>query len=85
MSTTAETFSKDDENQVLDALRVWLDKEVRPVVKYFDHEDEYPHEIVAQMKEMGLFGLMYAPENVGLGMSASAYAKVITLINWSLR
>ena len=80
MSTTAETFSKDDENQVLDALRVWLDKEVRPMVKHFDHEDEYPHEIVAQMKEMGLFGLMYAPENGGLGMSASAYAKVITLI-----
>jgi alkylation response protein AidB-like acyl-CoA dehydrogenase len=80
METPAETFSQEDENQVLDALGVWLENEVRPVVKHFDHEDEYPHEIVGQMKEMGLFGLMYAPEDGGLGMHASAYAKVISRI-----
>jgi len=80
MTTPAEVFSKDDENQVLDALHVWLQNEVRPVVKHFDHADEYPFEIVKQMKEMGLFGLMYRPEDGGLGMSASAYAKVIALI-----
>jgi len=80
METPTEQFSTEDENQVLDALRVWLDNEVRPVVKHFDHADEYPHDIVAQMKEMGLFGLMYAPADGGLGMNASAYAKVVMLI-----
>lgn len=80
MNSPAPSFSKEDERQVLDALDSWLEKEVRPVVKHFDHEDEYPHEIVAQMKEMGLFGLMYRPEDGGLGMNASAYAKVITRI-----
>ncbi len=80
MTNVVEAFSEEDEAHILDAIQVWLDKEVRPVVKHFDHEDEYPHEVVQQMKEMGLFGLMYAPEHGGLGMSACGYSKVITLI-----
>ncbi len=80
MASPVETFTAEDENQVLDALRVWLKNEVRPVVKHFDHADEYPHDIVKQMKEMGLFGLMYPSEYGGLGMPAAGYAKVITLI-----
>jgi alkylation response protein AidB-like acyl-CoA dehydrogenase len=78
MSTTTESFSAEDEAHILDALDSWLEKEVRPQVKHFDHEDEYPTAIVAQMKELGLFSLMYPVEHGGLGMNASAYAKVIT-------
>ncbi|MEX2480793.1 MAG: acyl-CoA dehydrogenase family protein [Gammaproteobacteria bacterium] len=78
MSTPAETFSSDDETQVLDAIDAWLEGEVRQQVKHFDHADEYPAAIVQQMKDLGLFGLMYPVEYGGLGMTASAYAKVIT-------
>ena len=80
MSATAPSFSAEDEVQILDAIASWLRQEVRPQVKYFDHADEYPHEIVKQMKELGLFSLMYPTEYGGLGMNASAYAKVITLL-----
>ncbi|MGE4615453.1 MAG: acyl-CoA dehydrogenase family protein [Gammaproteobacteria bacterium] len=80
MSATAEHFTADDEIQILDSIGNWLDKEVRPVVKHFDHEDEYPEDLVAQMKDLGLFSLMYPVEHGGLGMHASAYAKVITLL-----
>ena len=80
MVATAEHFTSDDEIQILDSIGNWLDKEVRPVVKHFDHEDEYPEDLVAQMKDLGLFSLMYSVEHGGLGMHASAYAKVITLL-----
>ncbi|MEM7541238.1 MAG: acyl-CoA dehydrogenase family protein [Pseudomonadota bacterium] len=80
MAVAAEQLTHDDETQILDSLKTWLDKEVRHQVKDFDHADEYPHEIVQQMKEMGLFSLMYPVEYGGLGMNASSYARVITLI-----
>lgn len=80
MAVTAEQFTSEDEAQILDSISNWLQKEVRPVVKHFDHEDEYPEDLVRQMKELGLFSLMYPVEYGGLGMSASGYAKVITLL-----
>ena len=80
MAASAEQFTAEDESQILDSIATWLDKEVRPVVKRFDHEDEYPEDLVKQMKELGLFSLMYAVEHGGLGMHASGYAKVITLL-----
>ncbi len=80
MAASAEQFTTEDETQILDSIATWLDKEVRPVVKHFDHEDEYPEDLVKQMKELGLFSLMYPVEHGGLGMNASSYAKVITLL-----
>ena len=73
MSQTNEQISVQEETQVLDALDVWLKKEVANQVRHFDHDDEYPHEIVAQMKDMGLFSLMYPVKYGGLGFSASSY------------
>lgn len=78
MPSETTTFSAEDEVQILDAIDTWLEKEVRSQVKYFDHEDEYPTAIVGQMKDLGLFSLMYPAEYGGLGMNASGYAKVIT-------
>jgi len=72
--------SSDDVQAMLDAVRRWLQEEVRPQVKHHDHADEYPHAIVRQMKDMGLFSLMYPVEYGGLGLNASAYAQVITLL-----
>ena len=40
MSQTNEQISVQEETQVLDALDVWLKKEVANQVRHFDHEDE---------------------------------------------
>ena len=47
---------------LIDAIEVWAEKELRPVAKKFDHADEYPVEIVEQMKELGLFGATISQE-----------------------
>ena len=46
----------------------------------FDHADEYPSEMVEQMKELGLFGATIRQEYGGLGLSATTYAKIVEKI-----
>jgi alkylation response protein AidB-like acyl-CoA dehydrogenase len=75
-----EGLTREEEAQIFDTIDKWLERDVRPVVKKFDHADEYPYEIVEQMKEMGLFGAIIDQKYGGLGMSASTYAKVVIRI-----
>ena len=52
----AVPFDAADEAQLLDAIDRWVDAEVSPVVKEYDHADRWPAELVEQMQELGLFG-----------------------------
>ena len=47
-----------DERALLDSIDRWLTKKVAPVADRFEQADEYPHELVADMCEMGLFGAL---------------------------
>ena len=73
--------AEDDEAQILDAIRKWLDRDVRPRVLELEHGDIYPTAMVEQMKAFGLFGATIAPEYGGLGMPTSTYARMVTLIS----
>ena len=72
---TKEPF--DDQQEFVDAIETWVEKELRPVARKYDLEDEYPHEIVEQMKELGLFGATIGEEYGGLGLSAWTYAQIV--------
>ena len=73
--------AEDDEAQILDAIRKWLDRDVRPRVLELEHGDVYPTAMVEQMKAFGLFGATIAPRYGGLGMPTSTYARIVTLIS----
>jgi len=85
MSTTPPArrtgASADEEMQVLDTIERWVEKEVRPIARKFDQADEYPIDLGEQMKELGRFGATIGQEWGGLGLSASAYAKVVARIS----
>ena len=83
MSTTPQLRNVDpeDEAQLLDTIDRWVDKEVKPIVKEYDHADRYPAETVEQMKELGLFGATISPEYGGLGLPAGTYAKIVMRIS----
>ena len=66
-----------DEQAFVDAVEAWVEKELRPVARKYDQADEYPHEIVEQMKELGLFGATIGQEYGGLGLSAWTYAQIV--------
>ena len=71
------TWTTEDERAILDSIENWVEKEVRPVAQKFDQADEYPHALVEQMKELGLFGATIGQAHGGLGLPASTYAKIV--------
>jgi alkylation response protein AidB-like acyl-CoA dehydrogenase len=71
----------EEEDEILDVIDRWVEKEVRPIARRFDQADEYPHDLVEQMKELGLFGATIGQQWGGLGLSASAYARIVTRIS----
>ena len=81
LSRTGEAISTDDESQILDAITKWLDRDVKDNVLALDHADEYPHEMVAQMKSLGLFGATISRAYGGLGLPSSTYAKIVAIIS----
>jgi alkylation response protein AidB-like acyl-CoA dehydrogenase len=76
MNTQARAVNEDDQG-IVEAIEAWAEKELRPVAKKFDQADEYPHQIVEQMKELGLFGATIGEEYGGLGLSAWTYAQIV--------
>ena len=74
-------FDPADEELLLATIDRWLEKDVRPVVKQFDHEDRWPTEIVEQMRQFGLFGATVSPEYGGLGLPATTYARIVMRIS----
>lgn len=72
----------EQERLVLDSVDRFLERHVRPVASKLEHADEYPHEIVARMKELGLFGSVIPQAFGGLGLRPSTYAKIIERISW---
>ncbi len=73
-------MSDSDERQILDAIDRWLKTKVAPVAARYEQADEYPAELVEDMKELGLFGALIAPEYGGLGLTATTYTRIVTLI-----
>ena len=47
----------EDEAAIVDLVRRFVDKSVRPVVRDLEHDNTYPRALIDQMKQMGIFGL----------------------------
>ena len=67
----------DVQREMLATIRTFVDEQILPVANELEHRDEYPTDIVAALKEMGVFGLTIAEEYGGLGESLLTYALVV--------
>src|ERR1700676_3908327 len=65
------------DREVIDAVRRFVDRDVIPVASELEHNDEYPHALVARMKELGLFGATIPAQYGGLGLSFVTYARIM--------
>ncbi len=66
----------EEEKAVVATVREWVDREVKPVAREFEHADAYPEELIEQMKELGIYGLAI-PEPYGeVLVSTPCYALV---------
>jgi alkylation response protein AidB-like acyl-CoA dehydrogenase len=80
-SASSASITPDDDDAIVDSIERWAEREMRPVARRFDHADEYPEEIVAQMRELGLFGATISPEFGGLGLAAATYSRIVMAIS----
>jgi alkylation response protein AidB-like acyl-CoA dehydrogenase len=67
----------DVQEQILETVRTFTEREIIPNAQRLEHADEYPQEIVDGMRELGLFGLTIPEEYGGLGESLLTYALVV--------
>ena len=63
-------------NQILATVQEFVQREVVPRASKHDREDTYPHELVEQMKNLGLFGITVPEEYGGLGLDYTTFAMV---------
>ena len=78
MSRLCETDGlNEDQQEILKAVRTFVEEKILPVATELEHKDEYPTEIVEGLKELGIFGLMIPEEYGGLGESLLTYALVV--------
>ena len=65
-----------EEQAIVDLVREFVNKEVKPVVQELEHSNTYPEDLIEAMKEMGVFG-MAIPEPWGeAAVSVPCYAAV---------
>jgi len=65
-----------EEQAVIETVRDFVNREVKPVAQQLDHANTYPEKLIEQMKQLGIFGLAI-PEPWGEArVSTSCYALV---------
>ena len=71
MALDPETF-----DALIETIRRFVAERLRPLENRIADEDEVPGEIVAEIREMGLFGLSIPVEHGGLGLTMSEEVRV---------
>src|SRR5208283_1172254 len=70
------TMLTSEQKLILSTVQRFVEKEVMPVASGMEHRNEYPHELVAQMRQMGLFGLNVPEEFGGAGVDYTTFAMI---------
>ena len=67
----------DVRREIIETVRRFVAREVVPVAPELEREDRFPADIVAQMRELGLFGVTIPEAYGGLGLDLLTYIGVI--------
>ncbi len=79
MAIAAPQFTEktDEQKAITDMVRQFVDEQILPNAEHYDHEDEFPEPIVAQMRELGLFGVTIPEEHGGMGLDLTTYSMIV--------
>ncbi len=66
----------EEEAAIVETVRGFVDREVRPVVRELEHANEYPEKLIEQMKALGVFGLNIPGPYGEVAVSTPCYAMV---------
>jgi alkylation response protein AidB-like acyl-CoA dehydrogenase len=65
-----------EEQAIVETVREFVDREVRPVVRELEHANTYPERLIEQMKELGVFGLAIPEPYGAVAVSTPCYVQV---------
>ncbi len=74
-------MSYSERELIVGTVRKFVEREVMPVASEMERRDEYPHELVQRMKEMGLFGLNIPEKYGGAEVDNTTFAMVFEEIS----
>jgi alkylation response protein AidB-like acyl-CoA dehydrogenase len=66
-----------EQEEILQTVRRFVEREVLPTASSFEHADTYPTPLVERMRELGLFGATIPAEYGGLDLDVSTYALIV--------
>src|ERR1700759_876096 len=71
------TFAlNDEETMLVETVRTFIDRDVKPTVREVEHANEYPEAWIEQMKRIGIYGLTIPEEYGGSPVSMPCYVEV---------
>lgn len=65
-----------DESAIVEVVRDFVDRDVKPVVQALEHSNTYPEKLIEQMKQLGIYGLAIPQPWGEAHVSTSCYALV---------
>jgi alkylation response protein AidB-like acyl-CoA dehydrogenase len=65
-----------EEKMLVETVRAFVDREVKPTVREVEHANEYPEAWIDQMKRIGVYGLAIPEEYGGVPVSIPCYVEV---------
>jgi alkylation response protein AidB-like acyl-CoA dehydrogenase len=71
------TEKTDEQKAICEMVHQFADEQILPNAEHYDHEDSFPEPIVAQMRELGLFGVTIPEEYGGMGLDLTTYAMIV--------
>jgi alkylation response protein AidB-like acyl-CoA dehydrogenase len=74
---TPYTEKTDEQKAICEMVHQFADEQILPNAEHYDHEDSFPEPIVAQMRELGLFGVTIPEEYGGMGLDLTTYAMIV--------
>ena len=66
----------DEETLLVDTVRAFVDREVKPAVRKVEHADDYPEAWIERMKRLGVYGLAISERYGGTPVSMPCYVEV---------
>jgi alkylation response protein AidB-like acyl-CoA dehydrogenase len=67
----------DEQKAIIEMVRQFVDEQIIPQAEHYDAADEFPEPIVAQMRELGLFGVTIPEEYGGMELDLTTYAMIV--------
>jgi hypothetical protein len=67
----------EDQEQLRRSIRDFAAREIAPNVLRWDEASEFPHDVVKQLGQMGLLGVIFPPEYGGAGLGYTDYMLAI--------